>query len=156
MIARPGPTWAPATLTEGGTTMFKTRRTRQLEHALRKLADAVAVAMPGSHWDDDIDEAVAQATELIGPMGPEEPPAWRPLARRRRQRAREDQAWAEGYNYGEEEVEEALAEKDDFIAVQSEIIDRLGQVLQNISRTKGFDAWEFVPEDLRRQLADYV
>jgi hypothetical protein len=78
------------------------------------------------------------------------------ILRETTQKQREDDAWAEGYHCDDDAIDDALAAKDAFIEGQAEAIDRLGQVLQVISRTKGFDAWEFVPEDLRQQLAGYL
>lgn len=128
--------------------MFKTRRTRQLEQALAKLADACAQTLPGSAWSDEIDDALQLASYFVGPMGDPEPVPWRWVTRRRRQQAREDQAWADGYHLGEEETDEALAEKDEFISRQEAIL---------VALVAGdFIKWENVSIELRDQLADYV
>lgn len=65
-----------------------------------------------------------------------------------RQRQREDEAWSDGYTFGEDEVEEAIAGKDDFIAHQAAIISEL-------LGTEAID-WTKVPTKLQSHLADYV
>jgi hypothetical protein len=40
----------------------------ELREALRALADACALTLPGSAWSDEIVDAVDRATQLVGPM----------------------------------------------------------------------------------------
>lgn len=122
--------------------MFTTRR--RLRTALRDLADACAQTLPGSAWSDEIDEAIQQATELVGPMAETDVTQW--AADQREQR--EFQAWSDGYHLGENEVEEFIADKDAFIAKQAAILVDL--VAGNHIK------WEGLTEGLQDELADYV
>lgn len=59
-------------------------------------------------------------------------------------------AWQEGYRYKDNEVDEFIAGKDDFISKQELIIVRLMDVITEAN------AWHHVPDDLREELRDYV
>jgi hypothetical protein len=68
---------------------------------------------------------------------------------KRRQREREDRAWSDGYNYGDEEVAEFVEGKDAFIAQQADLI--VGLIC-----TPGAIDWDKVPAELQSRLADYA
>lgn len=72
------------------------------------------------------------------------------ITTKRRQRQREDEVWSEGYHTGDDEVEDFIAQKDDFIERQTGIIADLIAVLNRSN------AWPLVPEELARDLGDYV
>lgn len=61
-----------------------------------------------------------------------------------------EDAWSDGYHTGDNEVDDFIAGKDDFIAKQEQIIVRLIKVV-DLS-----EGWKHVPDDLHEQLRDYA
>lgn len=74
------------------------------------------------------------------------------ITTRRRQRQREDEAWSEGANADQDEVEDFIAGKDDFIAKQSGIITGLVDVIT----AECPKLFESMPSHLYQQLRDYA
>jgi len=116
---------------------------RQLRSALRELADAVALTLPGSAWTDEIDEALLEATAVIGPMEGESL-----LEAAERRADREFEAYQQGCDQTEAEYFDALEAKSAFIDEQAALIGAL--IEANVID------WARLPEDLRNRLADYV
>lgn len=61
-----------------------------------------------------------------------------------------DEAWQDGFRTASDEADETIADKDDFISEQSEIITELMRVVERAH------AWPFVSEILLEKLRGYV
>jgi hypothetical protein len=61
-----------------------------------------------------------------------------------------EEAWQSGYQHASNEADEAIEEKDAFIAKQGSIIVEMMGVIERAGD------WYLVPDDLREKLRDYV